>query len=203
MQRRRFLRYIAAAPPLLWIGCKGKPHQGTETLAKAGLAPRKCGVPYRAAGPGKVLNARQWAALDALTERLYPSDETPGARAAGVVGFIDDQLAHQPVKSFAGMITATLRFLDLQAKRLKGVPYASLAAADQDLLLRRLQQRRAGPFAGGRVLSILLTLTLEGLFGDPIYGGNRDGKIWSSVGFRAQRPAPRCPYHGLRRGRRA
>src|SRR5256886_16170389 len=44
--------------------------------------------------PGKFLKAAEYALLDELTELIIPADDhSPGARAAGVAGYIDGRLA--------------------------------------------------------------------------------------------------------------
>src|SRR2546429_5988182 len=48
----------------------------------------------RALAPGKFLTPAEYALLEELTELIIPADDhSPGARAAGVAGYIDGRLA--------------------------------------------------------------------------------------------------------------
>lgn len=195
MRRRRFLGYVAAAPALTWVACRGGGKKKKETLAKAGLAPSKCRVKQKTQGPGRVLSTEEWITLEAVCERIYPADQEPGATDANVVNYIDAQLSHPPVESFLPVIRSVIRTLDRFAKRKGQSGFGQLSALDQDQMLKKMQQSRAGRYGGARAMRILVALTLEGLFGDPIYGGNKDKALWKSIGFQPQLPAPRCPYH--------
>lgn len=206
------MRFVAAAATTpLWsqgAGCAKKSAKKQSILAKAGLAaPRRCRVKPRNKGPGRVLDAKQWATLEAACERLYPGDglsagssasagSSVGARDAKVINFIDAQLTQPPVTSFTPLLQLGAMQLDRLARK-EGKPYAQLTPPRQDALLLRVQRGRLGRYSGQRFVRILLALTLEGLFGDPIYGGNRDGVGWKSIGFSPQRPAPRCPWGGV------
>ena len=60
----------------------------TPLLPGGAAAPPAVGV------PGKFLTAAEYALLDELTELIIPADDhSPGARAAGVAGYIDGRLA--------------------------------------------------------------------------------------------------------------
>jgi hypothetical protein len=54
-----------------------------------------------------------------------------------------------------------------------GEDFATVDAAEQD---RRLDE--SGPFK-----SMLYEHTCEAMYGDPVYGGNRDGIAWTFIGF--------------------
>ena len=200
MKRRRFLRFVAITPLAVYsgMGCATKKTRGSKQGAAQGaLAPRPCRVRQREKGPGRVLNGAQWSALEAACERIYPGDDgSAGAKAANVVNFIDAQLTMPPVDAFAPLLKVGAMQLDRLAKR-EGKRYADLPASRQDALLKRIQVGRLGRYSGRRFVRILLSLTLEGVFGDPIYGGNRDQRGWKSIGFVAQSPGPRCPWGGV------
>jgi gluconate 2-dehydrogenase gamma chain len=73
--------------------------------------------------------------------------------------------------------------------------FADLEADRQDALLSELDEIAAGLEAGedpatdprrlvmARLYAMVRQHTFEGLFGDPAYGGNRDGVGWRLVGF--------------------
>jgi len=197
MERRRFLRFVAAAPAASLVGCRrraARPPQWRD----GGAPPPRCAVSRRE-GKGRVLTRAEWSALEAACERLFPADADPGAAELGAANYIDDQLRFQPIAAFLPLIRAGARFLDVEARRRGAASFGRLAAAAQQAVVETLPRRRVGRYRGGRFLRVLLALTLEACFGDPIYGGNAGGRGWKMIAFTPQRPAPRCPYRGRRR----
>jgi gluconate 2-dehydrogenase gamma chain len=133
--------------------------------------------------------------IAAACARIFPSDETgPGAREAGVAIFIDRQLAgpwgrdryrytHAPFnddapEEFGYQGKATPREIYRQGlKQLAG--FARLAPEQQDARLKEIE--------AGRFFNLLRRNTIEGMFCDPLHGGNVDMVGWQMIGF----PGPR------------
>lgn len=130
----------------------------------------------------------------AAASRIFPSDESgPGAREAGVAIFIDRQLAGpygrdrfrytQPPfedasHEFGYQGSATPRQIYRDGlEGLKG--FHLLAPAAQDEALRKIESTL--------FFSLLRQNTIEGMFCDPIHGGNAGMIGWQLVGF----PGPR------------
>lgn len=131
----------------------------------------------------------------AAASRIFPSDETgPGAREAGVVVYIDRQLAgpwgrdrhrytHGPFEEnapteFGYQGKATPQQIYRQGlTELKG--FDRLEPAEQD---QKLEQIETTLF-----FSVLRQNTMEGMFCDPMHGGNIDMVGWQLIGF----PGPR------------
>jgi gluconate 2-dehydrogenase gamma chain len=179
MERRRFLSLLSLAA-LPASGCRRRRAFRTPSCAVAAPPPQ---------GPGRVLDAAQWSTLRAACARLLPSDGEPGAEEAGVVAYIDAELAHPPVASFRDELLRGLGQLETLARRAGSSSFATLPAERQDALLQRLQRGSRHCFL------VLLTLTMEGFLCDPIYGGNRDQVGWRFIAFSPRPPRPRCPYH--------
>ncbi|UKD57032.1 gluconate 2-dehydrogenase subunit 3 family protein [Amycolatopsis sp. FU40] len=123
------------------------------------------------------LNPEEATVLDALTEEILPGEEgSPGASEAGVVQYIDRSLAGflrdlQPVYR-AGLIalrelSGDLGFVGLDSEARRKI-VAALAES---------------PSFAGRFFRIVREHTVQGFFGDPAYGGNRDLAGWKLVGF--------------------
>src|SRR5512134_1319266 len=109
----------------------------------------------------------QAAEVEAFTSRIIPTDDTPGAREAGVVYFIDRATAtwakdQQPV--FLEGLAKLSR--DVGAKFSGQTRLSVLTASQQDEVLRSIEQT---PFFGAMRFA-----TLAGMFSLPSYGGNRD-----------------------------
>jgi gluconate 2-dehydrogenase gamma chain len=156
------------------------------------------------------LNPVEGAAVDAFTARILPGDASdPGAREADVVTYIDRSLAGF-MRDQQGFYREALRALDRFCEQKHGARFADLPVADQDALLCLLD---AAAFGDGpdqelgnspdvqllvRLYAMLREHTIQGFFGDPAYGGNRDTVGWRSVGF----PGARFGYdeHEMARG---
>lgn len=147
--------------------------------------------------------------LDAAVARLIPADELgPGAKEAGVSCYIDGQLAsgwgvhgrnyrmgpwHEgtPEHGFQSRLTpqeiyrAAIREIDLHCSKQFGRNFHALSSAQQDELLRALEENKIAleSVSARLFFDMLLKNTEEGFFADPIYGGNRDKIGWKLVGF--------------------
>lgn len=135
--------------------------------------------------------------FEAVAARIWPGDEDdPGAREAGAVTYVDRALAG----AYAGFQTAyrlALDNLEQDATGRYGRPFHALDEEQQDALLSELEALEAeeDPLRDwpGRELELGLgpastfemfrKHTLEGVFSDPIYGGNRNFAGWRAVGY--------------------
>jgi gluconate 2-dehydrogenase gamma chain len=131
----------------------------------------------------------------AATSRIFPSNEAgPGASEAGVVVYIDRQLAgpwgrdryrytQEPFDEnappeFGYQGKATPRQIYRQGlQELKGLD--RLNSAEQDQRLTQIEKTL--------FFSLLRQNTIEGMFCDPMHGGNIDMVGWQLIGF----PGPR------------
>jgi gluconate 2-dehydrogenase gamma chain len=122
------------------------------------------------------LTAAEAADIDAVTAQIVPTDDSPGAREAGVVYFFDRALA-----SFYTQLASDYRaqLAAFQAAYRERHPAArSFAALTSDEQLNFLRGIDETPF-----FQTTRLLTLLGMFALPQYGGNRDGVGWTLIGF--------------------
>jgi len=122
------------------------------------------------------LDAQTAAEVEAVVETILPSDDTPGAREAGVIYFIDRALTtfHKDQQE---VYRAGLK--DFQAKRTALFPASqSIAELTAQQRIELLKATEHSEFFG-----LLRFHTLAGFLGDPSYGGNRDGVGWKLIGF--------------------
>jgi gluconate 2-dehydrogenase gamma chain len=140
-------------------------------------------------------NPAEADAVEALAARVIPGDaEDPGAREADVLTYIDRSLGG----AYLELRTAYRRGvaeLERHCAELHGGRFAELPEESQDLIVAELGDRFAALEAGeaepdGSRLHLLAVFfgivrqhTLEGMFSDPMYGGNRDCVGWKLVGF--------------------
>lgn len=121
-------------------------------------------------------DARSAAEIDAMASQIIPSDDTPGAREAGVIYFIDRALATFDRDKRAAYQAGLAA---VQAKRKELFPQsesiASLAPAQQIALLHAIEK--------SEFFELVRFHTLLGFLGAPSYGGNRDQVGWKLIGF--------------------
>jgi gluconate 2-dehydrogenase gamma chain len=135
---------------------------------------------------GAFFNYEQAATIAAFTERLMPgAPGKPGARDAGVLNYIDLALAgaYADLQDF---YRRGLAELDAYCRSTYKQAFAMLDPARQDEVITALEQGKAAGFSwptAQEFFNVVRTHTMEGMFADPIYGGNRDFAGWRLVGF--------------------
>ncbi|MGH2348721.1 MAG: gluconate 2-dehydrogenase subunit 3 family protein [bacterium] len=81
--------------------------------------------------PARFLSPAEFAVLDELSELIIPADaHSPGARAAGVAGYIDARLAESLEPDWRARWRAGLQGMDDLARELNGKPFLE-ASPDQ------------------------------------------------------------------------
>ena len=136
--------------------------------------------------PLETLSQAEADTLEAVAARLVPTDANgPGAREARAVHYIDRALGGA-LSGSRDAYRAGLAALDAHARGTKGRTFAQLPEAEQDQLLTALEQNAVPGFAlpgSAAFFNLLLAHTLQGTFGDPYYGGNRNFVGWELVGY--------------------
>jgi gluconate 2-dehydrogenase gamma chain len=155
---------VAVATPVA-VGTEGAPARERETLES--------------------LTSVEAEALEAFVDRLIPADASgPGAVDARVTRYIDRALSGElaPLRS---TYSAGLAATDSFARDQFGAPLADLGATQQDAVLTALEQNAAPGFAGGSraFFDLVREHCLQGMFGDPVHGGNEDFVGWDLLGF--------------------
>lgn len=163
-------------------------------------------------GLGAFLNAEDTMTITAFTERLWPSAPgMPGAREAGVANYIDLALAgaYSELQDF---YRRGLAQLDDYCNKTHSKSFAQLDGAKQDEVITALEKGTATGFSWPRAqafFSTVRTHAIEGMFSDPVYGGNKDFAGWRLVGFPGAQPTftaedmqsreafTRAPFTGL------
>jgi gluconate 2-dehydrogenase gamma chain len=170
--RRTFLRVAGGALGGAWL---------TLDLSKVAQAAHDAHVAHESPGtpPTSFLSQAELADVDAISAQIIPTDDTPGAREAGVALFIDRALA-----TFFGRMAPDFRS-QLAAFRLRCQAQhpdaGSFAALTHEQQIEFLKQVERTPF-----FERVRLLTLVGMFALPMYGGNRDRLGWKLLGFQDQ-----------------
>ncbi|HEY4365098.1 MAG TPA: gluconate 2-dehydrogenase subunit 3 family protein [Bryobacteraceae bacterium] len=134
-----------------------------------------------AAASTKALSADQRQILDAFIDRLVPKDELgPGAVECGVGDYIDRCLAGFNAAEKPQFLEG-LSNLDVFSLRTQGIAFAGLSADKRDAVLTAIDNNQAPELRG--FFNRVRRLTLEGMFSDPVYGGNKNFAGWDLIGY--------------------
>lgn len=129
------------------------------------------------AGPPVVLGTRDVQLLDAICNQIVPPDDTPGASQAGVVYYIDKQLAG-PLKRFRPAYENGLPRFRAACLAARGTDFTTLSFADQTAFLKSIEKGELGGF-----FSTVIEHTMQGFYGSPEHGGNLNGASWKMLGI--------------------
>lgn len=134
------------------------------------------------------LTPTQLKTLEAFIDRLIPTDELgPGAVAAGAQVYIERVLAGPNANEKAQFLEG-LEAVDAYARRTQGGSLAELSPEKRDQILKAIDDGTAQDLPQGRTFfNRARRLTLEGMFGDPYYGGNKGFAGWDLIRY----PGPR------------
>ena len=124
-----------------------------------------------------------------------PPDRVDYVVEADVVNYIDIALATDYYKDYQKLFFWGLAMLDKEAKRLHRTLFARLPKRKQGSVVNRVVKKTVGKRAKGKhYVSLSLTLVLEGLLGDPVYGGNKGFVGWKMIGFEQHCRRPSAPF---------
>lgn len=121
----------------------------------------------------------QAADVEAIAARIIPADQTPGAREARVIYFIDRALSTFD-RDKRPLYAKGLRRLNGTTRKMSsGKPsFSSLTPVHQDKLLEQIEKTR--------FFETVRTHTVMGFFSNPEWGGNHDLAGWKLIGFEDQ-----------------
>lgn len=146
----------------------------------------------------------EFRVVDAATERIFPKDDNgPGATDLGVAFYIDHQLAGsygfnardymeapffhgEEVQGYQGRLKRReifkigVRELQNYSHQKFDKGFADLDGEQQDELLKDFAENevKLSTISANGFFNLLRSMTLEGLYSDPLYGGNVDMDGW-------------------------
>jgi gluconate 2-dehydrogenase gamma chain len=191
--RRAFLIGAAAGASAVATGARLVPDAVAQTTPQHDAAAPATTAQGHAhgSGHGAFLNDDDAATVEAFAERIMPgSPGKPGARDAGVLNYIDLALAGAYADQ-QDFYRRGLAALDAHCRTAFKEPFVKLDAANQDAVITALEQGKAPAFTWPSAQAFFATLrthTMEGMFADPVYGGNKDFAGWILVGFPGAQP---------------
>jgi gluconate 2-dehydrogenase gamma chain len=139
---------------------------------------------------------RHAALVEAAAARIFPTTSTPGATEAGALNYIKRLLA-DAYPELAPLYRNGCRALDRHAKRRFAKGFLRIAATEQDAVLADFEASRVPDFnRASDFFEMLLNHTMEGVLGEPAYGGNRGLVGWRLLGFPGHQFGYADPYIG-------
>jgi gluconate 2-dehydrogenase gamma chain len=134
------------------------------------------------------LSDGQLRLLAAFVDRLIPKDDLgPSASESGVPEYINGSLADFLAAEKPAFIEG-LEATDAFARRSQDRAFIELSAEKQDAVLTAMENGSAAGFDNARAFfNRARRLAMEGMFGDPFYGGNKNFAGWDLI----QYPGPR------------
>jgi gluconate 2-dehydrogenase gamma chain len=211
--RRNFIKGAAALAPLAALGSATATANPTDPTMGAPPPPHPAEDSYSPT----FFTPDEWAFLNAACARLIPRDENgPGAVELGVPQYIDRQMATawadggiwymqgpfveaKPEFGYQSALTPKQQFrlgikaIDGLCQKSYAKTFAGLSPELQDNTLRRIEK---GDLTSPDIplktffTSFLLKTAMEGYFGDPMYGGNKDMAAWTMIAY----PGVRADY---------
>jgi gluconate 2-dehydrogenase gamma chain len=205
--RRAFLKKVAALGTVgatsMVPGTAAADPQVAPAPAAAQASPATTPHAYTLLSPPEA------AFVEAAVDRLIPADDlTPGGTDCGVATFIDRQLAgawgsgdrlymqgpwqkgtpgqgYQLPMTPAEFIRAAIAATNAYCRKTYQKEFDRLTRAQQVELLQQLDGGKVAldPLSSQQFFNLLLDLTMQGFFADPVYGGNRDKVAWRMIGF--------------------
>ena len=114
--------------------------------------------------------------LAALCDQIIPADDWPSASEAGVVTFIDRQLTG-PYRRHRKAYRRGLEDAEKLAISRFGAELARAASPQQLQLTQEIERQNPGFF------ELVRRHTLQGYYGSPRHGGNKDAVSWRMLGL--------------------
>jgi gluconate 2-dehydrogenase gamma chain len=203
--RRRFLLGAGVAGTAVATGLS----QTHPAAAQAQAAADVAAPAAKQLEPLLALNETEHAFVVAAVDTLIPADElSPSGSDCGVVTFIDRQLASawgggakmyragpfrkgKPEQGYqlpltpAEFFSAGIAAANAWSRKTYGRDFDRLAPEQRVEALKAMEVGKAEfvNFSSRAFFARLHTMTMDGFFADPIYGGNRNKASWKMLGY--------------------
>lgn len=203
--RRHFLKSVGVAGAASAIAPLAGGHAEAQGAAPPAhdMAAQQAGHAYR------FLNDIEAKFIEAAVDTVIPSDAVgPGALEVGVAIFIDNQLAGAygqgarlylegpfaegaPTQGYqlpltpAELYRLAIADVNLHCARSYKKRFDQLGAEQRKAVLEGVESRKIAldTVPGATFFGMFLGNVMEGYFGDPMYGGNKNKAVWKMIGF--------------------
>jgi gluconate 2-dehydrogenase gamma chain len=206
VDRRGFLGGAGAATVAIASAATTETQAGDQPAGAAGKA-----APQEADEPAGYTFFKPAEAyfIEAAVDHMIPADElSSSGTALGVATYIDRALAGSwgkgdrlymqgpwlpgtPNQGYqlplvpAELYRTAIRACDNYCKQAFGKVFATCNAADKEAFLKDLTGGKITleGLPGRAFFALFYANIMEGMFSDPIYGGNKDKAVWKMIGF--------------------
>jgi gluconate 2-dehydrogenase gamma chain len=207
--RRRFLLGAGLAGTAVAAGLAGEIPLPAQAETPPAAAPVAASPAKAEPETLLLLTATEAAFVSAAVDAFIPADDlSPSGTDCGLVIFIDRQLASEwgggskmyrggpfhkgkPEQGYQLALTPRQFFqtgiaeANAWSHKTYGKEFDRLAPADRVAALKAMEDGKAafGGVSSRMFFNMLLSMAMDGFFGDPAYGGNRDAASWKMLGF--------------------
>ncbi len=209
LDRRGFLKVVggasaagaAVAAPAATAQTQDHSSHGPAPASAAAAADRLSGWVF--------FNPDEVEFVKAALDTLIPADATgPGAVEAGCATYMDRQLAgafgrgarlymqgpfgqgtpqqgYQLPLTPSELIRIGIADVNALARKTKQKYFKELSPSERAAMMTEIDAGKAelANAPAATWFNMFLNLTMEGYFGDPMYGGNKDKSVWKMIGF--------------------
>jgi gluconate 2-dehydrogenase gamma chain len=169
---------------------KKRNHLSRRKFIKLAVSVAASGSAISCAGiisPWRFLSIEEAKTIEAICEHLVPADQDPGATQAGVVYFFDRQLVGH-LKRWQATYREGIAGVDQTSLALFRKKFVDLPPQQQAEVLTALEKNEAPGEIWKRrsareFFALVVSHTMQGFYGDPRHGGNRDGASWKMLGL--------------------
>jgi gluconate 2-dehydrogenase gamma chain len=146
-----------------------------------------CAVGCARFQPAAALSPEERRLVEAVADQIIPPDDTPGGKEAGVAEYVDRQLCG-PYQRFLADYRNGLEKIDRTSRRLHQQAFADLPFPRQTALLEAIEAGKVPdgiwkPNEAGQFFRLVSDHCLQGFYGSPRHGGNRDFVSWRMIGL--------------------
>lgn len=129
--------------------------------------------------------------IASVQEHMFPEGSTlPSARQMNTIGFLYETVSHKTYdRDIRAFVIEGARELQ---QREKG-RFPAMSPQEKEKALRAYEESSYG----SNWLSRIMTLSMEGMFGDPIYGSNVKEAGWKALHAFGGQPRPTSRYIAL------
>lgn len=132
------------------------------------------------------LTAGQAETLAAMVDVIVPADEYPNGTEAGVLNYFGTHFAGDLAGQLAHYRLG-LDTVEAEAHARYGSPLSAMPVDDRHRLMQVIESgevRASWPVDPRVFFDAVVGHVMEGYYGDPSNGGNRDAVSWRMIGFR-------------------
>jgi gluconate 2-dehydrogenase gamma chain len=165
VSRRGFLAAAGASAAAIWLTAESR------DLIAAGREAMQ-------AKHFKNLSDADAADIEAATAQIIPTDETPGAREARVVYFIDTALGSFAKGQKQSIDAGVKELRKRAAKEVRGAKSFAALPNDKQMAVIAAMEKDKHQF-----FFQLRAMTIAGMLANPEYGGNYNKAGWKWIGF--------------------